>query len=207
MGSLALASENNIVLEEVKLPTGENFIYERVEDEKFVISTVRNLEGELISEVKINKETNEVEIEGEVLEEEDQKILSDFAKVVNDEFIYSSNEFVESKLEHLNIAPASANSCSYKSIGTYYGNSSVPKIGVAAFAAYLSAITKSTYAGAYAAASVVVGALPTVYYSLNDAQCYSEQYLHNRRTVKFYKDSKRTQQIGKTSVSYQKTSK
>ena len=75
-------------------------------------------------------------------------------------------------------------------LGTYYGSLAVPKIGVSAFAAYLSTITKAPYISALAAASVVVGAVPNIYYSLNDAQCTSGKYLYNKRRNCSYKKEK-----------------
>ncbi|KOR80371.1 hypothetical protein AM232_19360 [Bacillus sp. FJAT-21352] len=153
------------------------------ENDNFIISTVADAEGNQITEVKINKLTNQLGIDGRNLSKEEQIELIPIIEM------------------------ASANACKYKSLGTYYGSSAVPKIGVSVFAAYLSTITKAPYSSALAAASVVVGAVPNIYYSLNDAQCTSGKYLYNKRTVKFFKDKARKIQVGKTSVSYQKRAK
>ncbi|MFF2287838.1 hypothetical protein [Peribacillus butanolivorans] len=187
--------------------TSEELQLNRVENDNYIISTVTDMEGNLVTEVKIDKTTNRLEIDGVNLSEEDQVELNNYVEFVNNEYISDSKYFVPAKNEELAIGTFSANACNYKSIGTYYSSSAVPKIGVAAFAAYLSTITKAPYSGAYAVASVVVGAVPTVYFSLNDAQCISGNYLYNKRTVKFYKDKARKKQVGKTSVSYRKTSK
>lgn len=78
----------------------------------------------------------------------------------------------------------------------------VPKVGVAAYFIYY--YKKAPYSGAYAAAGVVGGSVPYIYYSMNDAECIFGNYSHNKSTDKFHKDKARKKQIGKTSVSYQK---
>ncbi|WP_057915722.1 hypothetical protein [Peribacillus muralis] len=203
--TLALASQEYENSEEIVFEgTSNELHFNSVERDNVITSRVTDAKGNLVSEVKIDKTTNQLEIDGVTLSKEEQDELNNFVEFVNKEYISDSEYFVLGENEDPVIETFSANACSYKSIGTYYSSTAVPKIGVSAFAAYLSTITKSPYSGALAVASVAVGSIPTVYYSLNDAQCTSGNYLYNKRTVKFYKDKARKKQIGKTSVSYQK---
>jgi len=184
-----------------------NLVFKKVEDNNFITSTVRDLEGNLVTEIKINKETNKVEINGVDLTKEEQEELNALSESASEQlsnsYFVSSFDLVGEKIDSSSIRLAKA-PCKYKSLGTHYGSTWVPRIGVAAFAAYLSTITPAPWSGALAVASVAVGAISDLYYSINDAQCYSGKYIHNKRTVKFYKDKKRKKKIGPTSVSYQK---
>lgn len=205
--TIAFASQEHENEEILFEGTSEELHFNSVDNDNFIISTVTDAEGNQITEVKINKLTNQLEIDGVNLSKEEQIELNNYVEYVNNEYISDSEYFVSAENEVPVIEMASANASKYKSMRTYYGSSAVPKIGVSAFAAYLSTITKAPYSSALAAASVVVGAVPNIYYSLNDAQCTSGKYLYNKRTVKFFKDKARKIQIGKTSVSYQKRAK
>ncbi|MFJ7306175.1 hypothetical protein [Peribacillus frigoritolerans] len=204
--TIAFASQEHENEEILFEGTSEELHFNSVENDNFIISTVTDADGNQITEVKINKLTNQLEIDGMNLSKEEQIELNNYVEYVNNEYISDSEYFVSAENEVPIIEMASANACKYKNLGTYYGSSAVPKIGVSAFAAYLSTITKAPYSSALDA-SVVVGAVPNIYYSLSDAQCTAGKYLYNKRTVKFFKDKARKIQVGKTSVSYQKRAK
>ena len=110
--------------------TSEELHFNSVENDNFIISAVTDAEGNQITEVKINKLTNQLEIDGINLSKEEQIELNNYVEYVNNEYISDSEYFVSAENEVPIIEMASANACKYKSLGTYYGSSAVPKIGV-----------------------------------------------------------------------------
>lgn len=191
---------------------GEKLYLEKEISDGFSKGIVKNENGEVVSEVSINLNTNEATLDGVKLSDEEFQEIVDLGQ---EELIESLNPSIDSsidlkstpvvsKLETSKVSALASSSCTYKKIGSTKKRTTwIPKTGAAAVAAAISiAVPGVGWAAAWAIAGVVAGSSNTLYYTTTEYSCYtaSDGYYHLKTSRKFYKNSNYTGHIKTVNV-------
>lgn len=200
--------DSSLTSNEYVIVDGEKLFLEKEVRDGFSKGIVRNEDGEVISEVSINLNTNEATLDGVKLSDEEFQEIVEMGQEELKESL-SLNQSIDlestpavSKLAGTSKMSTLASSCTYKKIGSTKKRTTwIPKTGAAAVAAAISvAVPGVGWAAAWAIASVVAGSSNTLYYTTTEYSCYSGGYYHLKTSRKFYKNSNYTGHIKTVNV-------